>query len=105
MGFATDTLEPLFSLGQYISFVIFLLLPFGFVFQLPLVILVLAKFGIVTVDYLIAKRKIVIVLSFVVGLLISPTPDVFSQTMIAIPMIILYEASIFVLKHIKLTEK
>jgi len=100
MGFATDDLQPMFSLGQYLSFVISFLLPFGFIFELPLFILVLAKMGIISSKMLIAKRKIVLVMTFVIGAVISPTPDVFSQTMIAVPMLVLYEISILVVKYL-----
>lgn len=100
MGFATDSLQPMFSIGQYLSFVISFLLPFGFIFELPLFILVMAKLGIISSGFLLAKRKLVLVMSFVVGAAISPTPDVFSQTMIAVPMILLYEVSILIVKHI-----
>lgn len=100
MGFATETLQPMFSIGQYLSFVISFLLPFGFIFELPLFILVMAKLGIISSKFLIAKRKMILVLSFVIGAVISPTPDVFSQTMVAIPMILLYEISILIVKYI-----
>jgi len=100
MGFATDDLQPLFSLGQYLSFVISFLLPFGFIFELPLFILVLAKVGIINSKMLAAKRKVVLVMTFVIGAVISPTPDVFSQTMIAVPMLVLYEISILVVKYL-----
>ncbi len=100
MGFATPELQPLLSIGQYLSFVISFLLPFGFIFELPLFILVFAKVGLIGSAFLTAKRKHVLVLSFVVGAVISPTPDVFSQTMVAIPMIVLYEFSILVVKYI-----
>ncbi len=100
MGFATDDLQPLFSLGQYLSFVISFLLPFGFIFELPLFILVLAKVGIINSKMLVAKRKVVLVMTFVIGAVISPTPDVFSQTMIAVPMLVLYEISILVVKYL-----
>lgn len=100
MGFATEELQPLFSLGQYLSFVISFLLPFGFIFELPLFILVLAKLGFISSAFLVAKRKIVLVLSFIIGAVISPTPDVFSQTMVAIPIVVLYEVSILIVKYI-----
>ncbi|VBB06268.1 sec-independent periplasmic protein translocase tatc [Lucifera butyrica] len=100
MGFATQDLQPLFSLGQYLSFVISFLLPFGFVFELPLFILVLAKLGMINSRVLIHKRKVVLVLSFVVGAILSPTPDVFSQTMVAVPLFVLYEVSIIIVKYI-----
>lgn len=100
MGFATEDLQPMLSLGQYLSFVISFLLPFGVVFELPLFILVLAKVGFVGSAFLKAKRKHVLVLSFVVGAVLSPTPDVFSQTMVAVPMIVLYEISYWIVRYI-----
>jgi sec-independent protein translocase protein TatC len=100
MGFATDNLQPMFSIGQYLSFVISFLLPFGFIFELPLFIFVMAKLGIISSAFLTAKRKMVIFLSFVIGAVISPTPDVFSQTMVAVPMILLYEISILIVKYV-----
>ena len=100
MGFSTEDLQPMLSLGQYLSFVISFLLPFGFIFELPLLIVVLANFGIIGSEFLTSKRKHVLVLSFVVGAIISPTPDVFSQTMIAVPVIVMYEMSRLIVKYI-----
>ncbi|MBQ8682184.1 MAG: twin-arginine translocase subunit TatC [Selenomonadales bacterium] len=98
MGFSTDSLLPIFSIGQYLSFVIAFVLPFGFVFELPMIVLVLAKMGFLTSDFLKEKRKYVLVGAFVVGAIISPTPDIFSQCMIAIPMLLLYECSIMIVQ-------
>lgn len=100
MGFATEDLQPMFSLGQYLSFVISFLIPFGFIFELPLFVLVLAKMGVIGSSFLISKRKIAIVSAFVIGAVISPTPDVFSQSMVAVPILVLYEFSILVVKYI-----
>jgi sec-independent protein translocase protein TatC len=100
IGFTTENLQPLLSLGQYLSFIISFLLPFGIIFELPLFLVVLAKVGLISSAFLVSKRKMMIVASFVIGAVISPTPDVFSQTMIAIPLLLLYEASILVLKHL-----
>lgn len=98
LGFATDSLQPMFSLGSYLTFVISFVLPFGVVFELPLCLLVLAKLGFVSSAFLRKKRKIVLVMAFVLAAVISPTPDVFSQTMIAVPVILLYEVSIVLIK-------
>lgn len=98
LGFASNDLQPLLSVGRYLDFVIAFILPFGFIFELPLVLMMLAKIGIITSDFLRKKRKLVIFLSFVIGAVISPTPDVFSQTMIAVPMLILYEISIWIVR-------
>lgn len=98
--FSCITRYALFSLGQYLSFVISFLLPFGFIFEVPLLVLVLARLGMISSSFLLKKRKVVFVLTFVVGAVISPTPDVFSQTMIAVPMILLYEISILMVKYL-----
>jgi sec-independent protein translocase protein TatC len=100
MGYASDVLQPMFSLGQYLSFVISFVLPFGFIFELPLFILVLAQFGIISSRFLIRKRKIVLLLAFVIGGVVSPTPDVVSQTMMALPLLVLYEISLRIVKYI-----
>lgn len=65
----------------------------GFVFELPLFIVVLVKLNIINSSLLKTKRKTILVLSFVIGAVVSPTQDIFTQTMIAIPVIILYEVS------------
>lgn len=62
MGFATQTLQPMFSLESYLSFILALTLPFGFIFELPLIVVFLAKIGLVTGDFLKGKRKILIVI-------------------------------------------
>lgn len=98
IGFGTEDLQPLFSVGQYLEFIIAFLLPFGAVFELPLVVLVLAHFNWISSSMLKKNRKYFIFLAFVIGAVISPTPDMFSQTMIALPMIILYEISLVMVK-------
>ena len=100
MGFATDELQPMFSIGQYMDFVLSFVLPFGFIFELPLILIILGYFNLITSRFLKTKRKIFILISFIIGAVISPTPDMFSQMMIALPMILLYETSLFVLAKI-----
>lgn len=68
IGFATQTLQPMFSLEAYLSFIMALTLPFGFIFELPLVVIFLAKLGLVSGEFLRSKRKILIVISFVLRL-------------------------------------
>lgn len=98
VGFSTQELQPMFSIKQYFDFVIAFLLPFGFIFELPLAIILLAKVGIVSSKFLAKQQRIVIFLTFVIGAVISPTPDIFSQCMIAIPMILLYEISYVIVR-------
>ena len=96
MGFAKQTLQPMFSLESYLSFILALTLPFGFIFELPLIVVFLAKIGLVTGDFLKGKRKILIVIAFIFAAVVSPTTDIFTQTMIAVPLIVLYEISLFI---------
>ena len=100
IGFGTDELQPLFSIGQYIDFVIAFILPFGITFELPLILIALGVLGILSSDRLREYRKMFILLAFIFGAAISPTPDMLSQTMIAGPMILLYEISYGVLRYI-----
>ena len=96
IGFSTEELQPLFSFGQYVDFVISFIIPFGVIFETPLIITILGYFNLITSKFLKAKRKIFILLAFIIGAVVSPTPDVFSQSMIALPMILLYESGIFI---------
>ena len=96
MWFVTQTLQPMFSLESYLSFILALTLPFGFIFELPLIVVFLAKIGLVTGDFLKGKRKILIVIAFIFAAVVSPTTDIFTQTMIAVPLIVLYEISLFI---------
>lgn len=100
MAFATPSLQPMFSLQSYISFFIAFMVPFGIAFELPLVVFFLAKLGIVSSAFLKSKRKILIVIFFIFAAVVSPTTDVFTQSMIAIPMIFLYEISIFLVQRV-----
>ncbi len=78
----------------YISIILKTIIAFGLVFQLPLIIFVLGWFGILTSEGLRAKRRIVIVLAFVVAMFLTP-PDPMSQLLMAIPLCVLYELSIW----------
>ena len=100
LGFGNTELEALLSVDKYFDFVIMFVLPFGFIFELPLVITILGKMGLITSAFLKKYQRIIIFLSFVVGALITPTPDVFTQSMIALPIIVLYEVGYFIIRYI-----
>jgi sec-independent protein translocase protein TatC len=100
VGFSTEDLQPMFSLNQYFSFVISFILPFGAVFELPLIVVVMAKMGFISSEFLKKKQRIVLFLAFVVGAIVSPTPDIFTQSMIAIPLFLLYEISYLIVRFI-----
>ena len=93
LGFASETIKPLPSMREYLSFSSKLLLAFGLVFELPLVITFLAKLGIVSVDFLKKNRKYALILFFAGSAILTP-PDVVTQIMMALPLMMLYEISI-----------
>lgn len=94
-GTSTGEISAMLSMGAYLSLSIRLLLSFGLVFELPVIIFFLSRMGLVDAPWLAAKRKYAIILAFVSGAVLTP-PDLFSQTAIAIPFILLYEVSIWV---------
>lgn len=95
MGFATETIVPMISIEEYLSFVLKLLIAFGLVFEMPLFAYFLAKLGLLTPEFMRRHRKYAILAIFVVAAILTP-PDVFSQTLMAIPMLVLYEVSVYV---------
>ena len=99
MGFSTEDLQTMFSFQNYFDFVITFLLPFGFVFELPLIVIVLAQLGILTSEFLGKYRRIIFFVSFIIGAIITP-PDVISQISLALPIMLLYEAGYRIVKHI-----
>lgn len=99
LGMGNTDFQPFLSAGSYFDFILTFVLPFGMLFEMPLVMLVLAWMGIVTSDMLAAKFRVVIVVCFVIGALFTP-PDVISQSMMAIPMILLYGVGYLAVKYI-----
>jgi len=93
LGFASETIQPLPSMREYLSFASKLLLAFGVVFELPLIITFLAKLGMVSVSFLKKNRKYALLLFFVGAAILTP-PDVVTQVMMALPLMVLYEISI-----------
>lgn len=92
------TLEP--KVDQYLSLVMRLIFAFGVAFELPVLLVLLAKVGIVGADGLRSKRKYAIVVAFVAAAILTP-PDVISQVLLALPIIGLYEISILIAQVIE----
>jgi sec-independent protein translocase protein TatC len=93
LGFATDFIKPLPSMKEYLSFTIKFLLAFGLVFEFPVVLVLMARIGVVDAKTLAKQRKYAILLIFVFAAILTP-PDIISQVIVALPMIGLYELSI-----------
>ena len=83
------------KMNEYLSLMMTFIFAFGLAFQLPVILLLLVRFGVLTINQLKSFRKYAIVLSFVFAAIVTP-PDPFSQISLALPIIILYEISIVV---------
>ncbi len=93
-SFAPKSITAAPDIEAYLSFVLTMFLAFGLAFEVPIVVVVLARMGIVSIEKLKAFRSYFIVLAFIVAAIVTP-PDVVSQLALAIPMIVLYEVGIW----------
>jgi len=98
-NFAPKSITPAPDIEAYFSFVITMFLAFGVTFEIPIVVIVLVRLGVVSVEKLREARPYVIVGAFVIAAVVTP-PDVLSQFMLAVPMCLLYEAGLFVARFI-----
>ena len=91
---APEGVAVMTDINAYLSFCIKLFFAFGLAFEVPVATILLVKMGITTPDDLVKKRPYIIVAAFVVGMFLTP-PDIFSQTMLAIPVWILFEGGVY----------
>jgi sec-independent protein translocase protein TatC len=98
LTFGTEVAEAQIRMSNYVNFVTRLLLAIGIMFELPVVTSFLARMGVITSKWLAERRRIMIIFSFVLAAFITPTPDIFNQSIVAGTMIILYEISIWLAK-------
>lgn len=93
--FLSDIATPQIRIGNYISFVTTLLFGTGAVFETPIIIFFLAKLRIVNYKMLSRNRKYALLGAFVIAAIITPTPDPVTQSLVAVPLLLLYEAGIW----------
>ncbi len=104
MGFQMDIIEPMISFSSYLSFILSTVVAFGIIFELPILMILLTRFGIVKISFIKRNRKYIILAIFVVAAIITP-PDVISQLLLALPMIILTEVGIILSSLLAKKEK
>jgi len=94
MSYKTQNVVQVISIGSYVDFVLKFTLAFGLVFELPLAITLASRMGIVTPQFLARNRKYAILINFIIAAILTPTPDIFNQSLMAGPLIVLYELGI-----------
>lgn len=102
--FAPKSITPAPDIEAYFSFVITMFIAFGLTFEIPIVVIILVRAGVVSVEKLTEVRPYVIVGAFVVAAVVTP-PDVLSQFMLALPMCLLYEAGLLCARFVGVREK
>lgn len=100
LSFTPDNMNNIIDAGKYLNFVLLFSLAMGIMCELPIAIMILTKIGIITPKFLISKRKYAIVLIWIAAAILTPGPDVLSQALVAIPIMLLYEISIIISKII-----
>ncbi len=94
VGYNNEYLTSLPAVSEYFSLSIRLLIAFGVIFEMPILMVFLAKVGVVNVAFLNRNRKYAFLINFIVAAILTPTPDIVNQLMMAGPLIILYEISV-----------
>ena len=105
LSFGSNIATPQIRIGNYVSLVTRLMLTVGLVFEMPVLSTFLARLGVLSPGWLAGKRKIAIILAFVLGGVITPTFDPINQSLVAVPLIVLYEMSIWLAKLVYPREK
>ena len=94
VGYNNEFLTSLPAVSEYFSLALRLLIAFGIIFEMPVMMVFLAKAGLVSVSFLNRYRKYAILLNFIIAAVLTPTPDIVNQMMMGIPLLVLYEVSV-----------
>ena len=94
LGYSNDFLTPMPAVSEYFSLSLRLLIAFGVIFELPILMVFLAKIGIVDVPFLNKNRKYAILINFIIAAILTPTPDIVNQMLMGVPLLVLYEISV-----------
>src|SRR6266540_2359040 len=103
-GYAPTGVQMMTDIDKYLSFVLTMFIAFGITFEVPVVVVVLVRLGVVSLDKLRSIRGYVIVCAFIVGAIFTP-PDVLSQVMLAVPLWLLYELGLLVARFVTVTKR
>lgn len=98
MAYGGDVMTPMISVKAYLNFCLSMLFVFGLVFELPIIVVFVHGIGLVSLKALKNFRRYWIVAAFIIGAIVTPTPDLVNQAMASVPLIVLYEASIIYIR-------
>ena len=91
-----EEFQAMITIDQYFSLALRIILGIALVFEMPTLVFFLAKMGVITARFMIKQFKYAVLLVFVIAAVITPTPDMFTQSIIAVPMLALYGLSILI---------
>ncbi len=97
LGFGSEELRPVISVGKFVNFVTFFILAFGCIFELPIFMVFLAKVGVLSRKFYEKNRRYALLLIAIVAALLTPTPDVVNMSLMGGPLYLLYESGIIIL--------
>lgn len=102
LGFQSDQLQAIISVGKFVSFVTIFVLAFGVIFELPIFMVFTAKAGLIKREHYVKGRRYAILVISIVAALLTPTPDVVNMMLMAGPLYMLYEFGIIILRIMKI---
>ncbi len=101
LGYQSATIKPMISAGKYVSFCTFFVFGFGLTFELPLILALMSYLRVVNAAFLTRNRKYAILLVAITAAVVTPTPDVFNMSLMGVPLYILFEIGVILVKMIE----
>jgi len=101
LGYQSANIKPMISAGKYVSFCTFFIFGFGLTFELPLILALLSYLRVVNAGFLTRNRKYAILLVAIIAAVVTPTPDVFNMALMGVPLYILFEIGVILVKMIE----
>lgn len=102
LGFGSEELKPVISIGRFVNFVTLFILAFGIIFELPILMVFTARIGLVTRRFFSRNRKYSVLVIAIVAALLTPTPDVVNMLLMGGPLYLLYEVGIIILRIMRI---
>ncbi|MDH3392426.1 MAG: twin-arginine translocase subunit TatC [Desulfobulbaceae bacterium] len=102
LGFQSDQLQPVISIGKFVVFVSVFILAFGFIFELPIFMVFIGKVGVMSRKTFERNRRYALLVISIVAALLTPTPDVVNMMLMGVPLYMLYELGIFILRLLRI---